>query len=615
MSKVSDFLAWLGGADLAILRQAPRDRGKYVQMGCVLLATSSIAAVSMTFAIHNTMGSPVPIAMIFGFFWGLVILNLDRFLVISMGVTRDKKRLWGVAVPRLLMAMVVSLVISTPITLEIFRSDIYAQITTMNLNESQQVASKEAKSDLQQRANAVQVKITADEAVLVGHLPNTVTSPQLQDAQNQVNQLQPQVAAAQSAVITAREAYQCELYGYGVGCAGGSGRAGYGPIAQAKKAAYDNAVTEYNSLNQQLTEAEATLSQAKGTVQQSQASALAADQQAARHELPGLKAQLATLQSQIKQQDNFDQANVMGNTGILRQLTALFRASGSNPVLLLAHLAVAALFFLIEVMPVAIKLLLNLGGPPTAYEQLLKAEDDKLVEAMKQERLNERRRRERESEEVKQKADAGSQARLTQALDMSKRQVDLGLKANDVVARKMEEILDVALEQWSAQVQAMLDGVQVPPGQQASAQAPGKWHAQRNGQGRGTGYGPGASQSPANGEPPWSGPVPGHSQPGASGQVPGSGQVLAAGQAAYNQPTMTTTPTFADGPSGNGTGNGAVYGYGHGQQADVGGSYAYDPPTRNGTEPPYGQQLGNGARPQRPDPSSGFGLQDPGDLL
>src|SRR5262249_33751988 len=120
MSQISDRLAWLGGADLDILRKAPRDRGKFVQMGCVLLTTSGIAAVSMTFAVHNTMSVAVAIAAIVGLLWGLVIINLDRFLVVSMGATRDVKRLIGIAIPRLLMAVVVSLVVSTPITLEIF---------------------------------------------------------------------------------------------------------------------------------------------------------------------------------------------------------------------------------------------------------------------------------------------------------------------------------------------------------------------------------------------------------------------------------------------------------------------------------------------------------------
>ena len=56
--KTSDALAWLGGANLAILGRAPTTRGKFVQMGLVLLTTASIAGVSMTFFIHQEVNEP-----------------------------------------------------------------------------------------------------------------------------------------------------------------------------------------------------------------------------------------------------------------------------------------------------------------------------------------------------------------------------------------------------------------------------------------------------------------------------------------------------------------------------------------------------------------------------
>jgi hypothetical protein len=481
MSGISNFLAWLGGADLETLRKSPRDRGKFVQMGCVLLTTSGIAALSMTFALHNTMHLPVPIAVIFGALWGLVILNLDRFLVISMGSIRDVKRLIGIATPRLLMAIVVSLVVSTPITLEIFHNDIYATMTTMNLTQSTQVANDEASSALQREVNTLQGQITANQQILDGKLPDNITSAQLQTAQSQVGQLKAQVDAAKQAEITAYATWQCELYGYGSNCNGGSGKAGPGPIAQAKEAVYQQDVQTYNTLEGEYKTAEADLTSAQQSLGQSQKVATARYQQQARQALPGLRSQLATAQEQLASQNANAQYNTANNTGLLRQLQALFQASSGNPVLLLAHLTVAALFFLIELLPVVVKLLLNLGQP-TAYEQLLKAEDDKLLDAVKADRRAERRRKERESDEEQQIADAASKARIGQALDMTKRQEDLGIKANDTVAAKMEQILDAALAEWSTQVQAMLNGGQPPLGQPL---APGTLPRQSPGYGYG----------------------------------------------------------------------------------------------------------------------------------
>lgn len=503
MSGISDFLAWLGGADLDTLRKSPRDRGRFAQMGCVLLTTAGIAGLSMTFAIHNTMHLPVPIAMIYGIVWALVIINLDRFLVLSMGSVREVKRLIAIAIPRLLMAIVVSLVVSTPITLEIFHNDIYATMTTMNLTQSSQVERDEANSALQLQVNTLQGKITADQQILDGKLPDTISSPQLQTAQALVSQLAPEVSTAHTAEINAYATWQCELYGDD--CDGGSGRAGAGPIAQAKQAIYEQDVQTYQSDESQYKTAEDQLATARNSLGQAQKAAATRYQKQAQQALPGLRTQLATAQTELNNQNASAQYNTANNTGLLRQLQALFEASSGNPALLAAHLTVAALFFLIELLPVLVKLLLNLGQP-TAYEQILKAEDEKLLEAVKADRRAERRKQERASDEEQQIADAASAARVKQALDMAKRQEGLGIKANDTVARKMEEILDAALAEWSTQVQATLRGGQVAPGQPPA-----------NGQRPMVGYGANGNANPAPGRPGYV-QHPGYPQQSANGQ-------------------------------------------------------------------------------------------------
>lgn len=79
---------------------------------------------------------------------------------------------------------------------------------------------------------------------------------QLQTTQQQVRQLQQQVERAMSAEINAYEAWQCELNGDGVGCAGASNQPGAGPLSRTKQAIYEQDLTTYNSLNAQLQTAE-----------------------------------------------------------------------------------------------------------------------------------------------------------------------------------------------------------------------------------------------------------------------------------------------------------------------------------------------------------------------
>jgi hypothetical protein len=457
MKRISDFLAWLGGADKSSLAKVPQERGKFVQMACVLLTTSSIAMVSMIFAMHDGVKVPLAGAIIFGLFWGLIILNLDRFLVLSMGSTRDLRRLIWILVPRLLLAIVVSLVIATPLTLRIFESDINVSLRSANQNESTLLQQQERNSGLQQQTNAVQQQITTDHATLAGHLPQTVTSPQLQTAQQQVSQLQPEVNNAKLQEIKAYEAWQCELYGDGTGCAGASSRAGAGPIADAKHQTYLQDLSTYNSLNTQLQTAEQNQGAAEKDLKQAQGSTLADNQKVATEQLPGLQKQYANLEQQIHAQEKQNQDAVNGNSGILAQLSALSAAGSHNFTLFLAQLIVTLLFFLVELLPVAVKFLLNVG-PPSAYEKVVKLEDEKVVDKARLDRLAERRKAERESDEERKKADAASRGRINVAEDMSRREEAMGIQANEHVAGKMEEVLDVALQEWSVQVRARLNG-------------------------------------------------------------------------------------------------------------------------------------------------------------
>jgi Domain of unknown function (DUF4407) len=476
MQRISDFLAWLGGADKDLLAKVPQERGKFVQMGCVLLTTASIAAVSMIFAMHDGVRVLLAGAIVLGLFWGLIIINLDRFLVLSMGSTRDLGRLIWISLPRLLLAAVISLVIATPLTLRIFQSDINVALNSANLQESKLQQQQLRGSGLQQQATALLAQIKTDKATLAGHLPESVTNPALQTAQQQITELQPKVQAAKTAEIHAYEVWQCELYGDGPGCAGASNRAGNGPIAQAKEQTYRQDLNTYNQLNAQLLAAERSQSTAEKQVKQSQGSTLAAAQKAARTELPGLEARYGGLEQQIRTKAQQDQNALNRNSGVLAQLSALSAAGSHNFTLRLAQIVVTLLFFFIELLPVTVKFLLNLG-PPSTYEKVAKLEEEKILDQARLGRLTQRRNAERESDEQQKKADAATRVRVNVAEDMSNREQALGIHANEHVAGKMEEILDAALQEWSEQVRAKLNGAAAHPNGNGSLPHPQMWQA------------------------------------------------------------------------------------------------------------------------------------------
>jgi hypothetical protein len=457
-----DFLAWLGGADLKILAQAPGyERTRFIQMAIVLLTTSGIGTLSMMFALRDGVNTPLAVAIIGGLVWGFIILNLDRFLVLSMGHTRDWKRLLLMALPRLALAAVISIVVATPMTLRIFASDIKNEMIQLNATESRQVAKEQLQTGPASQAASTLAKINTDKQILAGHLQGTVGNPEVTFWRSKVDTLTTQVQQAQTATDKAQAAYQCEVDGSGPHCEGASNLEGDGPMAQLKKTEFEQAQQKYQSLNTQLQSAQQQLATAQSAAEKASNQTLQQQQSEARAALPGLEKQYNQLEAQLKQNETQAQDAVQGNTGILAQLQDLSAAGAKNPMLSVAQWVVTLLFFCIEILPVMVKVLLNIG-PLSTYETLLKNEEDMITDRVKLTRVSRRRDAEREAEKQI-------------AIDEHMRQLEekLGKKANDHVAQHMEAILDAALAEWSRQVQAKMSG-QLPPSTLTAGMATGQ---------------------------------------------------------------------------------------------------------------------------------------------
>ncbi len=511
-----DLMARLGGGDAGLLAEFPHERAKFMQMAGVLLTTSGIAVISMTFALHDALREALFWSLVFGLVWGIIILNLDRFLVLSMGSIRNKGRLLLIFAPRFAMAVVLAAVISTPLVLRVFASDIKTQLFAIQQQESARQAKLIANSSEAREARTIAGEIAADKSIMNGNLPGKVTNPAMQQAQALVNQLTPQVQQDQSAEISAREAWQCELYGVGPHCDNNSGIPGPGPISAAKEQAYKAALGTFNKDNGRLKAAEFALAKAQKAARGTAGANLAHYQKQAKAHLPGLERQYAKLETYLKNTTATGTATANSDVGILAQLQALSAASAHNSSLNAARIAVLLLFFLIEILPVTVKFLLNLG-PLSAYEDALISRDAEKTDDMNLGRAERRRLNEGRSEARISKVESQRQidkskleAHVAVEKDMRDREVDLGKHANEYVAGEMKMILDAALGVWGHDVRAMLAG---------------------GSPGGGAGGGPGggsagggipqalAAPGPAPGGPAPGGPAPGGPAPAAPATV------------------------------------------------------------------------------------------------
>jgi hypothetical protein len=139
------FLWWCAGADSFFLMRSPiQDRVKYAGIGGIVFCTGILAAFAGGFAFNTAFG-PKGLAgddvahtgwligsAVFGICWGLMIFNLDRFIVSSTGKGdgTDKITLkeFGQAVPRLIIALILGITISKPLELKIIETEINVEL-------------------------------------------------------------------------------------------------------------------------------------------------------------------------------------------------------------------------------------------------------------------------------------------------------------------------------------------------------------------------------------------------------------------------------------------------------------------------------------------------------
>jgi TM2 domain-containing membrane protein YozV len=133
------------GGDKFILEQATySDQVKYMCLGGIIVATGLMAALAGGYAFYTIFeprGSSLEsefswttsiLSIVFGIFWGLMIFNLDRFIVSSTGkgdgteaITWDELK--G-AIPRLILGAIIALTISKPVEIRMFKSEIDAAL-------------------------------------------------------------------------------------------------------------------------------------------------------------------------------------------------------------------------------------------------------------------------------------------------------------------------------------------------------------------------------------------------------------------------------------------------------------------------------------------------------
>jgi hypothetical protein len=295
----SKFLWWCAGTHQQLLKQYPSEHSKYSGLGGVILATFILASLSGGYAMYTVFGNWI-LAVIFGFIWGLIIFNFDRFLVSTMrkyGVS-NRKQLW-MALPRVVLALLIGLTIARPLEMKIFDKEINTRMVA-NLHN----------------------KIQVNDSLL--HIENAAATL---NAVNERNRLTARKNSLEDTLQQLQRSYITEADG-----TGGSGQRGIQNITRLKQDAYNRALAQYAPELTILT---------KGIEQQDSLN----------------KTAQATLEEKRKQFEKTATANM----GFLEQNKALTDLSTEESSVWWACMLITLLIILIETGPILAKLIMPVG--------------------------------------------------------------------------------------------------------------------------------------------------------------------------------------------------------------------------------------------------------------
>jgi hypothetical protein len=184
---VMRFLWKCAGGDRYLLERATySDQIKYMCLGGIVFATGAMAGLAGGYAFYtifspkssdvinkaNTIvdninevpidSTTVVLSIIFGMIWGLIIFNIDRFIVTSTGkgdgtekITLDEIKS---AIPRIIMGMIIAITISKPIEIRMFQTEINLAVQKEQEKEKNSLITQ-ANKNYEDKVKEIKVKL------------------------------------------------------------------------------------------------------------------------------------------------------------------------------------------------------------------------------------------------------------------------------------------------------------------------------------------------------------------------------------------------------------------------------------------------------------------------
>lgn len=159
-----------GGDRYLLERSTYSDQIKYMCLGGIVFATGAMAGIAGGYAFYtifeprsSAIDNPVDMgvvmmAMVFGLLWGLMIFNIDKFIVTSTGKGDGTEEITWLefkgAIPRIIMGAIIAITISKPVEIRMFKTEIDAKLYEKQL-ELQKEFEKRTTANFEERLKTI----------------------------------------------------------------------------------------------------------------------------------------------------------------------------------------------------------------------------------------------------------------------------------------------------------------------------------------------------------------------------------------------------------------------------------------------------------------------------
>lgn len=209
------FFIFCSGADTNILETCSNgERNKYAGIGATVFFTAVMAFIASGYALFTVFDN-IYTSIFFGLIWGLLIFNLDRYIVSTIKKRDNFKGELLQAAPRIILALIIAVVISKPLEMKIFEKEINQVLleekNALTLNNKEQLALQ--------------------------------FTPKIESLNQDIARLKGEVATKEAETNALYDTYISEAEG-----TAGTGLLGKGPVYEEKREKHDAALAELNSL-------------------------------------------------------------------------------------------------------------------------------------------------------------------------------------------------------------------------------------------------------------------------------------------------------------------------------------------------------------------------------